>query len=243
MDANDVDEDGDPDLLVVNLDGESDSYFRNDGAFFSDATAAVGLRAASRPFTRFGTAFIDFDNDGKLDLYQANGRVGQQARRYTEDPYAEPSLLFRGLPGPRFEEVTPRGGTADALLASARAAAFGDIDNDGGVDIVVVNRDHAPYVLHNTVRSRGHWIAFRAVEPHGGDSFGARITMRAGERTIAREVRAAYSYLASNDPRVHIGLGEQSRVANVQVRWPNGDIQVFGEFAANQVVTLRRAVQ
>ncbi|HUE86905.1 MAG TPA: CRTAC1 family protein [Vicinamibacterales bacterium] len=243
VDASDVDDDGDQDLLVVNLDGESDSFFRNDGAFFSDATAAVGLRAASRQFTRFGTAFIDFDNDGRLDLYQANGRVGQQALRYTDDPYAEPSLLFRGLPGGRFEEVAPRGGTAHPLLASARAAAFGDIDNDGGVDIVVVNRDHAPYVLHNVVGSRGHWIAFRAVEPNGRDSFGARITMRSGARTITREVRAAYSYLASNDPRVHIGLGEQSRVMEVRVRWPNGDIQEFGEFPANQVITLSRVAR
>jgi hypothetical protein len=241
VDASDVDADGDPDLLVVNLDGESDSFFRNDSAFFSDATAAAGLRATSRPFTRFGTAFIDFDNDGTLDLYQANGRVGQQARRYTDDPYAEPSLLFRGLPGARFAEVAPRGGTATPLLASARAAAFGDIDNDGGVDIVVVNRDHAPYVLRNVVGSRGHWIAFRAVEPNGRDSFGARITMRAGGRTIAREVRAAYSYLASNDPRVHVGLDGHSRVVDVRVRWPNGEVQHFGEFPADQVITLRRA--
>ena len=98
VDAKDVDGDGDEDLLVVNLDGESDSLFRNDGAFFSDATAVAGLRAVSRPFTRFGTASIDFDNDGWLDLYQANGRVGQQSERLSETiVYAEPSLLLRGV--------------------------------------------------------------------------------------------------------------------------------------------------
>ena len=97
VDAKDVDDDGDEDVLVVNLDGESDSFYRNDGAFFSDATAAAGLRAVSRPFTRFGTAWIDFDNDGWLDLYQANGRVGQQAERYGDDVYAEPSLLFQRI--------------------------------------------------------------------------------------------------------------------------------------------------
>ncbi|MGQ0733164.1 MAG: CRTAC1 family protein [Acidobacteriota bacterium] len=240
VDAQDVDDDGDPDLLVVNLDGESDSYFRNDGAFFSDATAAAGLRAVSRPFTRFGTAFVDFDNDGRLDLFQANGRVGQQARKYSSDPYAEPSLVYRGLAGGRFEEVTPRGGTASPLIASARGAAFGDLDNDGGVDVVVVNRDHEPFLLRNVVPSRGQWIALRVVEPSGRDSFGAVVTLGVGNRTVTREVRAAFSYLASNDPRVHIGLGVETRVTNIRVRWPDGRTEVFGDFPADQIVTLWR---
>ena len=97
---------------------------RNDGKFFSDATVAAGLRSVSRPFTRFGTAWIDFDNDGWLDLYQANGRVGQQAERYGDDPYTEPSLLYKGSSTGRFEEVRPRGGTAALLTASSRAAAL-----------------------------------------------------------------------------------------------------------------------
>src|SRR5262249_2883773 len=162
--AVDADGDGDLDLLVVNLDGESDSFFRNQGRFFVDDTAAVGLRTTSRPFTRFGAALLDFDNDGALDLYEANGRVGLQSVRYSADPYAERSLLFRGLAGPRFEEVTPRGGTAPPLVAASRAAAFGDIDNDGGIDVVVVNRDARPFLLRNVVRPRGHFILLRVVD-------------------------------------------------------------------------------
>src|SRR5206468_11138037 len=145
VDAADVDDDGDLDLLVVNLDGESDSFFRNQRGSFNYDTVTVGLRTPSRPFTRFGMALLDFDNDGYLDLFEANGRVGMQSERYSPDPYAEPSLLFRGLAGPRFEEVSPRGGTTPPLVATSRAAVFGDIDNDGGVDIVVVNRDGHPY--------------------------------------------------------------------------------------------------
>src|SRR4051812_36051369 len=140
VDAVDVDDDGDLDLLVVNLDGESDSFFRNQGRFFNDDTVTAGLRTASRRFTRFGMALLDFDNDGYLDLYEANGRVGRQSEVYSPDPYAEPSLLLRGFAGPRFE-VIPGGGTSSRLVAASRAAAFGDIDNDGGIDIVVVNRD------------------------------------------------------------------------------------------------------
>jgi hypothetical protein len=240
VDAVDADDDGDLDLLVVNLDGESDSFFRNEKKFFVDDTAAAGLRAASRPYTRFGTALLDFDNDGFLDLFEANGRVGQQSQLYSADPYAEPSLLFRGFAGPRFELVTPRGGTAAPLVATSRAAAFGDLDNDGGVDIVVVNRDGAPYVLHNVVKPRGHWIMFRVLDEHRRDALGAELTMTVGSRTIRRDVRAAYSYLASNDPRVHVGLGNETRVRHVTVRWPDGSRQSFGDAPADAIVTLTR---
>jgi hypothetical protein len=238
--AADVDADGDEDLLVVNLDTEADSFFRNDGRFFVDAAAAVGLRLASRRFTRFGTAMLDFDNDGYLDLYEANGRVGLQSERFAADPYAEPNLLLRGLAGPRFEEVKPRGGTERPLLGTSRGAAFGDVDNDGAVDIVVANRDGPPYLLHNVARARGHWMMFRVVDEHGRDALGAELTMSIGSRSIRRDVRAAYSYLASNDPRVHVGLGQQSAVHGVTVRWADGARERFGDFAADEIAILRR---
>jgi hypothetical protein len=237
--AADVDDDGDEDLLVVNLDTESDSFFRNDGRFFVDATAVAGLRMASRRFTRFGMAMLDFDNDERLDIYEANGRVGRQSELFSSDPYAEPNVLFRGVAGPRFEEVQPRGGTRTPLVGTSRAAAFGDIDNDGAIDIVVVNRDGKPYVLHNVVQGRGHWTMFRVVDEHGRDAYGAELTMMVGSRSIRRDVRAAYSYLASNDPRVHVGLGRETAVRDVRVRWPDGKRERFGDVAADKVVVLR----
>ena len=194
----------------------------------------------SRRFTRFGTGWIDFDNDGWLDLYQANGRVGQQAERYGDDVYAEPSLLLRGASSGRFTEMSPRGGTSPTLIASARAAAFGDIDNDGGVDIVVVNRDHAPFLLRNVAPNRGHWLTLRVLEPNGRDSLGAQVTASIGPRRMTRIVRAAYSYLASNDPRVHIGLGAATTLADVNVRWPDGTSESFGDQPADRIVTLQR---
>jgi hypothetical protein len=238
--AVDVDDDSDLDLLVVNMNGETDSFFRNDRGLFSDQAAAVGLRSVSRPFTRFGTAMLDFDNDGLLDLYEANGRVGLQAERYSADPYAEPNLLFRGVLTGRLEEVTPRGGTATALLATSRAAAFGDIDNDGGIDILVANRDAPPYLLHNIAPRRGHWIELKVVDDRGRDALGATVTLSVGARRVRRDVIAAYSYLATNDPRVHVGLGDQTRVADVTVRWPDGRIEPFGELSGDRVVILRR---
>lgn len=236
----DVDADGDLDLLVVNLDGESDSFFRNQGAHFMDDTAVVGLRTASRPFTRFGAAFLDFDNDGALDLYEANGRVGLQSEHYSIDPYAEPNILMRGTAEGRFEEGRPRGGTALLLVATSRAAAFGDIDNDGGIDVLVVNRDGPAHLLKNRA-PRGHWIGFRVLDGRERDAIGAVVTLRAGSRTLMRDVRAGYSYLASNDPRVHVGLGSETGVNGVLVRWPDGTTTTFGDFAADRYVTLRRA--
>lgn len=238
--AVDADDDGDLDLLVVNLDGESDSFFRNQGGFFKDDTVTAGLRTPSRPFTRFGMALVDFDNDGYLDLFEANGRVGRQSEVYSPDPYAEPGLLLRGFAGPRFEEVTPRGGTRSPLVATSRAAAFGDIDNDGAIDIVVVNRDSRAAVLHNVVTPRRHWIMFRVVEAHGRAALGAEVTVTVGSRTIRRDVRAAYSYLASNDPRVHIGLGQENLVRNVTVRWPDGVRESFGDMPGDRIAVLRR---
>jgi hypothetical protein len=200
----------------------------------------VGLRTPSRRFTRFGMALRDFDNDGYLDLYEANGRVGRQSELYSPDPYAEPSLLFRGFAGPRFEEVMPRGGTRSLLVASSRAAAFGDIDNDGGIDVVIVNRDSRPFLLHNVVAPRGHWVTFRVLDEHRRDALGAVVTMSVGSRTVRRDVRAASSYLASNDPRVHVGLGQEGLVRNVTVRWPDGARERFGDMPADRIAVLLR---
>jgi enediyne biosynthesis protein E4 len=236
----DVDGDGDLDLLVVNLDGESDSFYRNQKTLFHDDTVSAGLRTISRRFTRFGAAMLDFDNDGLLDIYEANGRVGMQSELFSADPYAEPNLLLRGAAGPRFEEVQPRGGTRTPLVGTSRAAAFGDVDNDGGIDIVVSNRDAKPYLLHNVVKDRGHWVMFRVLDEHGRDALGAELTMMVGSRSVRRDVRAAYSYLASNDPRVHVGLGKETAVRDVSVRWPDGARERFGDVAADRIVVVRR---
>ena len=239
--ASDIDDDGDLDLLVCNLDKQSDSFFINQGGYFTDATALSGLAAVNRIFTRFGMAWLDLDNDGRLDLYQANGRVRRHPRHYLPaDPFAEPNLLLRGTAPGRFQEQLPRGGTADLLLAASRAAAFGDVDNDGRIDILVVNRDERAHLLANRTTGGGHWIMFRVVEEHGRDAIGATVRLRVADRTITRDVRTAYSYLAANDPRVHVGLGEHARVEDVTVRWVDGTRERFGGFDADGIVTLRR---
>ena len=178
-------------------------------------TATAGLGLTPRLFTRFGLGWVDFDNDGYFDLFQANGRVKYQSSLFSDDPYAEPNLLFRGGPEGRFEEILPRGGTAETLIATSRAAAFGDVDGDGGIDIVVVNRDRSVHLMRNIVADRGNWIFFRVLDAPDVDAEGTIVTLTVDGRTLRRDLRAAYSYLASNSPRVHFGLGAATRVEGV----------------------------
>jgi hypothetical protein len=233
-------DDGELDVLVGNLAGESDTYFRRSSGTFVDATAATGLRATTRPYTTFGIGLIDFDNDGRSDVFQVHGAVMRANRRWSQaDPYAQPKLLFRGVEDRKFVEVSPQGGTAAPLIGTSRAAAFGDFDNDGGVDVLVINRDAPANLLHNIVSPRGRWIRLIVLDGVR-DAEGAVVTLAIGDRTTARTVHAAFSYLASNDPRVHFGLGPADHADEVRVRWIDGTIETFGPFAANRDYTIRR---
>lgn len=239
--SEDVDGDDDLDLLVVNLRAQSDSFYRNRGKHFEDDTAALGLGSATRPFTRFGVGWIDFDNDGGLDVYEANGRVALVSERdaRADDPYAEPNVLLASGADGKLREVSPQGGVAEPLVHTSRGAAFGDLDSDGGVDIVVVNRDADVYVLRNRVLRRGHWIRFEVLDRDGRDALGAELRIELGTRTLRRDVRSAYGYCSASDPRVHVGLGAASHVDRVRVRWPEGDEQTFGPFEVDRDVVLR----
>jgi hypothetical protein len=236
----DVDDDGDDDLFVCNIEGETDSFFENRGGLFVDRTRGAGLGGTSRPFTRFGVAWVDLDADGRLDLFQANGRVNRSETTFGEDPYAEPNLVLRGLEGGRWEEVLPRGGTSSLLAGSSRGAAFGDLDDDGGVDVIVVDEDAPALLLRNVVPERGRWIGFRLVDARGADALNATVSCRVGDRIATRRTRAAYSFQASNDPRAHFGLGAVDGVQDVVVRWPDGVEERYGELPAGRYHTLVR---
>ena len=239
--AADLDDDGDAELLVVNLETESDSLYRNEGRHFVDVTAQAGLAVASRRHTRFGVAVADFDSDGWLDIYEANGKVDGNPGAQP-DAFREPNALFRGGHAAtgafRFAEV-PLAGGVRASPATSRALAVGDVDGDGSLDIVVVNRD-APARLLMNARPQGGAVRFRVVNQRGAPALGAKVSVRLGERRIVRRVRVASGYLASHDPAVHIGVGAAPRVSDVVVRWVDGAQEAFGDFAAGQVATLRR---
>ncbi len=239
----DFDNDGDEDLLVVNLTGEYDSFFLNEGTHFVDRTASVGLTTASQAFTRFGVGFVDFDQDGELDLFESNGRVTHGLTSEYADPFAELNLVYRGVPGAnRFEVVQPQGGTREPLAGTSRGVAFGDVDGDGAVDALVVNRDGPAHLLLNRAAAlpgERNWIRLRLVD-HGRDALGAVVSMRAGAREITRRVRTSTSYASANDPRVQVGLGALGEVTGVRVRWMDGTVEEFGALAAGRDWTLRK---
>ena len=236
--SDDVDDDGDSDVLVVNLEAQADSFFRNDISYFVDITAEVGLAVASRRTTRFGVVLADFDNDGYLDIYEANGRINPGDT--FQDVFAEPNALYRGSESV-FNEVFPMGGVLEGDIHTSRGVAVGDLNDDGGLDLVVVNRDARPYVLLNRVDDRGNWVRFSLFEANGMPARGVRVSGFIGDRQLNRHQRIEGSYLASSDSRIHFGLGEQTAIENVTVKWSDGTQEVFGNFASGTHFNLKRS--
>ena len=240
--AADVDNDGDTDVMVTNITGQTDSFFRNEGLFFTDATGELGLALTGR-YTRWGVVLADFDNDGFLDLYEANGMVGTEAITKGLD-FDEPNALYRGTPVGRFEEVLPRGGVSPALLHTSRGVAVGDVDGDGGLDLLVANRDGPAYLLMNKISTRGNWVRFRVLlDDPQRDARGATVSALVGESRVYGSVQPDGSYLASSEPVVHFGLGGETEIRDVRVRWPgvgSDEAEPFGSFAADQLVVLKR---
>jgi hypothetical protein len=244
----DADGDGDLDLYVTQIFDENNDFFRNLGEMgFADETAVARLIGPDRAMTGFGTGFFDFDNDGDLDLAVANGRImrdtlltGGNAPHYW-DHYAEPNLLFENDGHATFANVSARSGAFASLVENSRGLAFGDVDNDGDIDLLVVNEGGRARLLRNDVGHQGHWLLARAVDPRlERDALGARISVRAGGRTLRRIVAPAYSYLSSSDTRVHFGLGDAARVERIEVRWPDGRTESFPGGPADRILTLRR---
>ena len=224
--SEDFDHDGDFDIIVCNLSGESDSLFRNDGDYFTDITATKGIRTSTRHATRFGLGWVDFNNDGILDIYEANGRVQQIGTSLTDDPFAEENYLLQGNTR-GWERI-------DAVrkdnIHTSRAAVFGDINNDGGIDILVVNKDAPAYLLMNVHPNRANSVSLRVLGSSGSDALGAVVTATVGDTPITKSVQSAWSIMAANDPRIHIGLGEHEQIEHVKVNWVDGSTTDFGAF-------------
>jgi hypothetical protein len=238
--AQDIDDDGDEDLLVVNLTGQTDSLFINQDGYFRDRTGRAGLTKTVRRFTRFGVGMPDLNNDGLAELFQANGDVYSSAESPAPDPFAQPNRLFRGVARGRFAPVVPADGTAEPLTFTSRGAAFGDVDGDGGIDILVVNRDASAHLLRNVVTHRGHWLRVRVVEASGRDALGAVVVVEFAGRRLTRVIRAAYGYCSSHDPAAHFGLGEADRVERVRVTWPDGFTREFAAPSVDRSVEFTR---
>lgn len=242
--SGDFDADGDEDLFVTNIIGETFVLYANDGkGSFDDARIRSGLAPRTANFTGFGTDWFDYDNDGWLDLFVANGAVNTiEAQRGQPVPFRMRNQLFRNSGLGRFVETSAAAGPGFARAGVGRAAAFGDLDNDGDVDIVVTDNNGSVRLLINQAPTSTHWLQVR-VEQESGNRFGlgARVGVeRAGRPTLWRRVKTDGSYLSASDLRAHFGLGPSPAFDAVVVQWPDGKQERWTGLAGDRFVTLRR---
>ena len=236
IDLADIDRDGDEDLIVTNLDNESNTFYLNTGkGLFEDRTSEFGLFRLA--FTGFGARFLDYDNDGWLDLVVANGAVRHlpaQVRRGDPYPLKQRNQLLHNETGKRFVDVTASAGTAFDRLDVGRGVSMGDLDNDGDSDLVIFNNSGPARVLRNDVGSRQHWLGLRVIDRRR-DAVQTRVELvRTGGVPLVRRVQTDGSYCAASDPRVLFGLGGETSMQTVRVRWPGGKVEEFRNLAPDR---------
>lgn len=221
----DYDNNGYEDLFVTNFAEDSNTLYANMGdMLFFDVSSPAGIRTASFLYLGWGTGLVDLDNDGFKDLFVANGHVYPKVDSLDNNQhFFQPKQIFRNLGEGRFQDITSSLKGDLTQPSSSRGAAFGDYDNDGDIDIVVINVNDRPNLYRNDGGNRKHWITLRLSGTRSNrDAIGARVELRAGEITQIREVRSGSSYLSNNDVRVHFGLGDNTSIDYVRIRWPSG---------------------
>jgi enediyne biosynthesis protein E4 len=237
----DYDHSGRLSMFITEFADQPNTLYRNQGPHgFEDFAMQSRLGQPSLPLVGWGTTFFDMDNDGWLDLFVANGHVYPQMDTVKGSAaYAEPMLLHRNLRNGTFEDVSKEAGIADMPLKSRRGAAFGDIFNNGNIDIVVLNVGEPPSLLLNTNKASNHRVAFHlAGTKSNRAAIGARVTIHAGGIAQFDEVRGGGSYLSQNDLRIHFGLGASAKIDSVEVRWPTGKTETFKDVAADRIYTI-----
>jgi len=242
--AGDFDGDGDEDILVTNLTQEGSTLYQNEGdGDFSDASRKVGLKEPSFGSTGFGVNWFDYDNDGNLDLFAANGAVTLlPLQRGSPYPFSQRNQLFRNEGNGRFREVTELAGKAFDLMEVSRAAAFGDLDNDGDTDIVVTNNNGPVRLLLNNLGSQRQWLRVQLEAEKGNrEGIGAKVILRQKSgKTLLRCVRRDGSYLAASDPRLLFGLGDDGQIESVEVLWPGGLSEKWTEIGRDRELILKQ---
>ena len=240
-DFGDYDHNGSPDIYVTNFSMEPNSLFRNNAnGTFTETTFGAGVGNPTLTFLAFGTAFFDYDNDGWLDLFAANGHVIDNVEKFDQSvTYAETNQIFRNNRDGRFTDVSDRLGAPFQVRRVHRAAAFGDMDNDGDIDVLVTNVNGRPELLRNDGGNQQHSLLIGAVGNRSNrNGIGAQITVVAGDLRQHKEVRTTYSFMSSNDARVHFGLGAYTAVDSIIVDWPSGVQDRLADIHADQRITI-----
>ncbi|MBI3667774.1 MAG: CRTAC1 family protein [Acidobacteria bacterium] len=232
--------DGNLDIFKTHFADDTSILYRNDGkANFEDVTVRAGLGVETR-FVGWGAGMVDLDNDGFPDLFLVTGNVYPEVEaKLPGYPFRTPRVIFRNLGNGRFEELIEEAGPGIAALHASRGCAFGDFDNDGDIDVLVVNLNEPPSLLRNDCTGDGHWLKVKLVGVKSNRSaIGARVTARYGTKQQAQAVLSQSSFYSASDLRLHFGLGSATS-ADLEIRWPNGDRETVANLAANRLVTIR----
>jgi hypothetical protein len=242
VDSADFDNDGWMDLFVANLDREIYSIYKNNhDQTFDDMAFPTGIGKATKFLSGWGLKFLDYDNDGNLDLLLANGNPDDLITLlHGEVTYEEPLLLFHNN-GKSFDNVSAQSGPAFSKQLSARGMAIGDFDNDGGVDVLVAVNDGAPVLLRNTASSQSHWLGLQLVGTKSNrDAVGARVTYQAGDLKRQRMKVAGGSFLSSHDPRMVLGIGQRTKLDWLEIQWPqpSGKIERITDLPIDRYITI-----
>jgi len=236
----DYDHDGHLDVMKTNFIGDYPNLYRNLGkGLFDDLALPAGL-AVNPGYVVWGASFVDLDNDGWEDVFQVTGHVYPEAEAIDPDePYRGPRLVYRNLGGGKFEDVTHLAGPGAAAEHASRGAAFGDYDNDGDIDILIMNMGERPSLLRNDLKAERHWIQLKLEGTKSNRSaIGAVVRVHASGDVQTAAVLSQSSFLSQNDLRLHFGLGAAEAVEKIEVRWPSGASETFPGVAADNVYLL-----
>jgi hypothetical protein len=236
----DYDLDGSLDIFKTHFADDTNVLYHNDGkGNFDDVTIRTGLGVETR-YVGWGAGVVDLDNDGYPDLFVATGSVYPEVeKRLPAYPFRTPRLVFRALGDGRFEELIEEAGSGISTPHASRGCAFGDFDNDGDMDILVMNMNEPPSLLRNDVSGSNHWLKVLLVGVRTNQSaVGSRVIARYGSRRQAQEVSAQASFYSTNDRRLHFGLGNET-TADLTIRWTNGTTETIPNVAADQLVVIR----
>jgi hypothetical protein len=241
-DAADTNGNGHMDLVVTHLDMQLARLYQNAGdQTFDDATLRSKIGYATYHMSGFGTRFMDYDNDGAIDLFMANGHVLDNIERYHSDVrYAEPKLMFRNTGHGVFENVSDRLGPDFQLPRISRGAAIADFDNDGNLDILVSNNGQAPQLLRNDGGNTNHWLEILLIGTKSNrDGVGARLKLTAGDLVLYDQRKGGMSYQSAQDPRLHFGLGQHSKVDQLEITWPSGIVTKLTDLPCNKIISVK----
>jgi len=237
--------DGLMDIFKTHFADDLPILYKNSGrAFFEDSSREAGFDHT--PYVQWGTGMADFDNDGWPDIFTVTGNVYPEVEKYFKDyPHKSIRLVYRNLGNGRFKDVTAQSGPGVLTPHSSRGCAFGDFDNDGDIDVLIMNMNEPPSLLRNEYRSsatRGenNWLKLNLIGTKSNRSaIGARVRLRAGGHLQAQEISSQSSYYSHNDRRLHFGLGSSKKADQIEIRWPGGATELIKDIAANQIVSIK----